>query len=119
MQSLTFEEDKHLLLYIVKNIIFKHGSLQSYWEEVDINWAENRAILKSMVVKTIKTLSEEGLDAEPQLVELSSNWEEDKDFFIRLFSNSIKFDHQYEALVSKKAKNWDVETHSSIRQGYS
>lgn len=105
----TFQEDKQVLLHIVKNIIFKHEGLQRYWEEMDIKWEENKSILKSMVQKTLKSITEEGEDAEPKLVELSSNWEDDRAFFEKLFSECIKNDDQYQTLISKRAKNWDVE----------
>lgn len=109
LSETTFQQDKQVLLHIVKNLVFKNEALQLYWEESDISWSENRSILKSMVQKTIKAISEDGLESEPQLVELSSNWEDDRDFFLKLFSECIKHDDQYQALISKKAKNWDVE----------
>lgn len=105
----SFEEDKQMLLHLAKNIIFKSEPLQGFWDEVDISWAENKAILKSMVVKTLKGVDEEGEDSELGLVELSSNWEDDREFFEALFVKCIRHDDQYEALISKKAKNWDVE----------
>lgn len=109
MKQPSFEEDKQVLLHLVKNIIFKSESLQAFWDEVDISWAENKAILKSMIVKTIKGIDEDGLDSEPELVELSSNWGDDRDFFETLFVKCLRHDDQYEALIAKKAKNWDVE----------
>lgn len=105
----TFEEDKQMLLYLTKNIIFKSEPLQAFWDEMDISWTENKAILKSMIVKTIKGVIEEGLNSDLELVELSSNWEDDRDFFESLFIKCIRHDDQYEALIAKKAKNWDVE----------
>lgn len=109
LKAPSFQEDKQILLHLAKNIIFKSEPLQAFWDEVDISWAENKAVLKSMVAKTIKAIEEEGLDAELELVELSGNWEDDKEFFEALFSKCIRHDEQYEALISKKAKNWDVE----------
>lgn len=109
IKETSFEDDKKLLLHLVKNIIFKHEALQAFWEEIDLGWTENKPILKSMAVKTIKTITEEGLDAEPELMTLSTNWEDDKEFFVTLFAKCIKHDEQYEALISKKAKNWDVD----------
>ena len=105
----SFQEDKQMLLHLAKSIIFKSEPLQAFWEEVDISWAENKAILKSMIVKTIKSIEEEGLDSEAKLMELSSNWEDDRAFFEALFTKCIRHNDQYEALIAKKAKNWDVE----------
>lgn len=114
IEAPSFEEDKQVLLHIVKNIVFKNEILKNFWEEQDIHWAENRSIIKNMVLKTLKNVSEDGIDADPHFMELSTNWEDDKEFFLALFTQCIKHDYQYEALVSKKAKNWDVERIAAV-----
>lgn len=104
----TFEDDKKILNHIVKNIIFKNESIKSYFEEKDLNWEENKAIVKSMVVKTLKSITEEeGPDFE--LMELSANWEDDKEFFKEIFVSTIKNDEEYDEMIAGKAKNWDIE----------
>jgi transcription antitermination protein NusB len=107
-KDLSFEDDKKFITYLVKNIIFKNESLNLFFEEIDIAWAENKAIIKSMVLKTIKSMTEENLD-EIELVELSNNWEEDRDFFLNLYSYTIDKDQEFEDLISKRTKNWDIE----------
>ena len=109
LSETTFEDDKALLMHIVKNIIFKNDVIDKYMEEQDINWTEDRAIIKSLVTKTIKSISEEDDGSDLEIQELSYNWEDDKEFFIMLFVETTKVEAEYEELISKKTKNWDIE----------
>ncbi|WP_347159976.1 transcription antitermination factor NusB [Pontibacter chitinilyticus] len=102
------EEDLEVVQHIFKNIIFKEKNLQSLFEEQDLNWVENKSIVKSLVNKTIKIFGEEVAEDQP-LLELSANWEDDKAFFEELYHQTIKEDEKYEALVAASVKNWDVE----------
>lgn len=107
LETPSFSDDKQIVSHVLKNIVFRNELVRAYFEERDLNWVENKPIVRSMALKTIKGL--ESASSELQLAELSPNWEDDRDFFTALFSQTIKYDDQYEALISKKTKNWDVE----------
>ncbi|MDX5482051.1 MAG: transcription antitermination factor NusB [Hymenobacteraceae bacterium] len=104
----TLEEDLEIVKHIFKNIIFKEKNLQSLFEEQDLNWVENKAIVRSLVNKTIKIFGEE-VEEEQQLLDLSANWEDDRAFFEELYHQTIQDDEKYEALIAASVKNWDVE----------
>lgn len=104
----SFEQDKDIVNHIVKNILFKDDLIDKFLEEKDLNWTEDRPIIKSLTTKTIKSITEESGD-DFELQELSYNWEDDKAFFIRLFEDTIKVEAEYEGLIAKKTKNWDIE----------
>ena len=74
---------------------------------MDISWSEDKHILKSMIVKTFKNIEKENDTIDPIL--LSNNWEEDKDFFEKLFEITVGHDKEYEKLIAEKSKNWDIE----------
>lgn len=109
--SADFEADAEMVNYILKSFILKNDIVESYLEEQDINWAENKSILKSMTTKTLKSLVE---DTALALYELSPNWEEDKEFFKDLFNYAIKDLGKYEGLIAEKTANWDVERITTI-----
>lgn len=109
--SADFEADAEMVNYILKSFILKNDIVESYLEEQDINWAENKSILKSMTTKTLKSLVE---DTALALYELSPNWEEDKEFFKDLFNYAIKDLGTYEGLIAEKTANWDVERITTI-----
>ena len=101
-----FDEDKDLVTFIVREVIFNDEVSKDFWEEYDINWAENKAIVKSMVSKSIKETKEEG---ELVITEISYNWEEDKTFFDLLFTISVEEESKFEEEIVRKLKNWDIE----------
>jgi N utilization substance protein B len=107
LSSPTFEEDKEFLLHIYKALIFKSEIISLFMEQQDLYWAENKAILRSMVLKTIKVLEEGVVDF--ILAELSYNWDEDKQFFETIFDQTVHEGEKYEGLIASKSKNWDLD----------
>ncbi len=99
------EGDIKFLRFWYKSILWKSESFQDFFEEHDMGWAENQPIIKSMISKTLKSISEEGVELAP----LSYQWEDDKQFFEDIFDNTLELESWAENLVSSHAKNWDME----------
>jgi N utilization substance protein B len=75
-------------------------------EKSDLYWTENKAILRSLVLKTVKAIEE---DQDFELAELSYNWEEDKQFFETIYDKTLINGEIYDDLIASKTKNWDIE----------
>lgn len=115
------EDDKKIVNHILKNIIFKHEITNAYFEELDLSWSENRKVVQSMAVKTIKAIMGDAEEGEDGVVEeaeinkdfelspLSKNWEEDVVFYKNLYSFNVEGNQRYEDLIANKTKNWDIE----------
>ena len=98
------EED--LVMELFKREIFKNETILSYIEEKNLHWSENQPIIKSMVVKTIKSLQDSD---DIEIAELTKNGEEDFKFLELLFAETVKENDFLEDLIQKSTKNWDVE----------
>ena len=99
----TFEQDLAIIQYLVKTFVLKHHLITDYFEEKDLNWGENKEVLKSMMVKTFKILNIEDLELQP----LAMNWEDDKVYFIDLFNYVLDNDESYEKIITDQTQNWD------------
>lgn len=108
LSSPTIEEDRQILLDLAKSILFKNEAIQEYMEEQDLNWEENRDVVKSMVRKSLKMIPEDG-EQTFELIALSPNWEEDRQFFEDLFDITVKEDEYTDQVVADKAKNWEFD----------
>lgn len=108
LENPTFEDDKDIVKYIYKTLIFKEENFQAWFEEQDLNWQENKPIVKSLTLKTVKMI-EETTDENLALLDLSTNWEDDKAFFEELYEKTVADDAKYEAMISAGVKNWDIE----------
>jgi N utilization substance protein B len=104
----NYAEDQEILKHIYKTFVFKGTSLPAYIEEDDLNWEENRPIVKNLVVKTIKML-DEAADENMVLMSLSANWQDDKEFAESLYKQTLADDAKYEQLIAESVQNWDVE----------
>ncbi|KAA9331287.1 transcription antitermination factor NusB [Hymenobacter busanensis] len=103
-----YAAEQEILKYIYKTFVFKGTALAARLEEDDLNWEENRSIVKNLVVKTLKML-DEAADENLELLSLSANWKEDKEFAETLYKQTLAEDANYEALISGAVQNWDVE----------
>ena len=106
-KSPSFEADKEVIKHVYKSFIFRNETIVSFFEANDLSWSENSAVLKSMALKTIKSL--ENAESDLVLMELSKNWEEDLVFLERIFDETIKHEAEYSKIVSEKSKNWEIE----------
>ncbi|GAB3663710.1 transcription antitermination factor NusB [Echinicola sediminis] len=103
------EDDLNILLDLIKKIIFKTEAILSYFYEKDLNWVENKAVVRSLAVKALKNISEAPEKEDYELPEIAINWEEDKDFFQNIFNLTIENDDSNRKLIAEKTKNWDIE----------
>ena len=106
MENPGTEQEAEFTLYLIKNIIFKNDVIDKFLEEKDLNWAEDKAIIKSLTTKTAKKFYEEHIF---ELQEISYNWEEDLEFFEDLYNKTCEVEKKYEVLIAEKMKNWDIE----------
>jgi len=108
----SFEEDVLILDKIFKQLVIKSEAISNFMEERDLYWAENKSALKSMLKKTLKSLYEDSEHVE--LIELSANWEDDSEFFKKLYEETVANSDEYEELVGQYTKNWSKERITDI-----
>lgn len=102
-------EDIAILQEILKKIIFKNDAILSFFYEKDLNWAENKPIVRSLALKVLKNVEESPEPETFSLPEIAINWEEDKEFFVEIFNLTVQKEDEYKDLIAQKTKNWDIE----------
>ena len=102
------EDDRAILLEVFKKSLLKTKHIEDVLESDDLNWVENKSIVKGMVVKTLKSVGVVE-DPEEMILEISLNWEEDKQYFKDIYENTCTNDEEYEMLIREKVQNWDME----------
>lgn len=101
------ESQKNIVKHIARKLIFSKGPIHDYFEEDDIHWVEDKEILKSLVDKTIKSYKADS--GKIELQKLSLDWEDDKDFMVRLFKTAAELGAEHKELIARNTKNWEVE----------
>lgn len=100
-----YTEDRELWRKIYKNIICNNDSLDSLLEDMSLYWNDDKFIVDTFVLKTIKRFDPvNGADQE-LLPEFKD--EEDRDFAHRLFRNALLNADAYRKQIATHARNWD------------
>ncbi|GAB2624875.1 transcription antitermination factor NusB [Belliella aquatica] len=103
------EDDYKILESILKKIIFKNDTILNFFSEKDMNWTENKSIVRSLASKVLKNVYEQLEEGAELLPEIAMNWEDDKEFFQNIFNLSIENEDLNKELIAQKTQNWDIE----------
>lgn len=103
-----YDADMELVRHLYKDFVFKGEALPRWLEGSDLNWEENRPIVRNLVLKTLKMLPY-GADEKQELMNLSANWQDDRDFAETLYKQTLADDAKSEKLIADSTQNWDVE----------
>ncbi|RPA69928.1 transcription antitermination factor NusB [Cyclobacteriaceae bacterium YHN15] len=105
----SLEDDFEIADDILKKVIFKIDAILNYFSEKDLNWTENKSVVRSLASKVLKNIKENfEVDGEV-LPEIAINWEEDKEFFQNIFNLTVENDDINKDLIAKRTQNWDIE----------
>lgn len=102
----TLNDDKEFIVWVYENFIFNDEVLESYYEELNIHWADDIYVVNAAVVKTLKSIEE---NKPLKLISLFKDKEEDTEFCLTLFRKTILHEAEYEEMIRNKAQNWEVD----------
>ena len=103
----SYEADRELWRKLYKTFIYNNEDLDALLEEQSLYWNDDKEIVDTFVLKTIKRFDEKNGASQPLLPEFKD--EEDKEFARRLFRRSILNCDYYRHLISEGTRNWDLE----------
>jgi N utilization substance protein B len=103
----SYIEDRELWRKIYKNFIMNSESLDQVLEDQSLYWNDDKEIVDTFVIKTIKKFEEKQGVNQKLLPEFKD--EEDQEFARRLFRRSILNEDYYRHLISENTKNWDLD----------
>ena len=106
-ETSSYEEDRELWRKLYKTIIFNNQDLDQVLEDQSLYWNDDKEIVDTFVLKTIKRFVEEKGSKQELLPEFKD--EEDKNFASRLFRRAILNADYYRHLISENTKNWELD----------
>lgn len=106
-ETSSYEEDRELWRKLYKNIIFNNIELDQVLEDQSLYWNDDKEIVDTFVLKTIKRFDEKNGAKQELLPEFKD--EEDQDFARRLFRRTILNADYYRHLINENTKNWDLD----------
>ena len=102
----SYEEDREVWRKLYKAFVFDNEELDALLEEQSLYWNDDKAIVDTFVLKTIKRFDEnEGASQQllPEYKDIA-----DMDFARKLFRAAVTNAEEFRALMSGSSKNWDM-----------
>jgi N utilization substance protein B len=104
----TIQTDKDIIKFIFKKVILKSSLAEQVFEDMFIYWPVDKDVLQALIAKTFKNFSSEDFE-QNKLAETTGNWEEDREFIVDLFENTIRYNADYQTLIGEKTQNWEPD----------
>jgi N utilization substance protein B len=105
--ALTYEDDRELWRKLYRTTIGQNETIDEILEEQSLYWNDDKAIVDTFVLKTIKRFDPENGAGQELMPEYKDD--EDKEFARKLLRTAITGAEAYRKLMENNAKNWDME----------
>jgi N utilization substance protein B len=100
-----YATDRELWRKLYRTLIENNAELDALLEEQSLYWNDDKEIVDTFVLKTIKRFDEKNKASQELLPEYDS--EEDKDYARKLFRATIMNADEYQHYMSEASRNWD------------
>lgn len=104
-QDDSYDADREIWRKIYRTLIENNDAIDAIFEELSLYWNDDKEIVDTFVLKTIKRFDQANGTKQELLPEYDS--EEDRDFARRLFRATILNANDYQRLMSESSQNWD------------
>ena len=101
----SYAADRELWRKLYRTLIENNAELDALLEEQSLYWNDDKEIVDTFVLKTIKRFDEKNKASQELLPEYDS--EEDKDYARKLFRATIMNADEYQHYMSETSRNWD------------
>lgn len=104
-EDFSYEADRELVRKLYKTFICNNEKFDALLEEQCLYWNDDKDIIDSFILKTIKRFKEEAGEEQALLPDYAS--EEDKEFALTLFAETLKNEEELRNLIRNNCKNWE------------
>ena len=101
----NYDTDRELWRKLYRTLIQDNKDLNALLEEQSLYWNDDKEVVDTFVLKTIKRFEEKNQGRQELLPEYDN--EEDKDFARKLFRATIMNADEYQHYMSEASRNWD------------
>jgi N utilization substance protein B len=108
----SFDDDREILVALFRNHVAYIDSIDYFYEEKNIFWANDLEIANPLVIKVLNSFrsGDDEFAMMPPLynTEGKADPDEDKKFLTELFRKTILKGKEFEQIIENRAKNWEI-----------
>lgn len=106
-EDFSYDADREVVRKLYKTFIDGNEDFDSLLEDHGLYWNDDKFLIDSFVLKTIKKFNPEAGAQQPLLPQFSLD--EDREFASTLFRETIKRREEVKELISQNCKNWEYD----------
>lgn len=104
-EDFSYEADREIIRKLYKTFICNNEDFDSLLEDHSLYWNDDKDIVDSFVLKTIKRFNENSGADQPLLPQYAV--EEDREFATTLFRSTLENASEIRELIQSNCKNWE------------
>lgn len=97
-------EDRDFIISLITENLSENELLISLFEEKNIHWADDTFVAFNSVIRNLEDFKDEF-----KIQPLLKDEKDDLEFMSLLFKNTIRYKPQFEELIERHTKNWEIE----------
>jgi N utilization substance protein B len=101
----TLEQDKDIIIFLLKKVIHDSSDYHAYLEETFINFDDDNDLLLHIISKFTEAFEEDKRNYF-QSIEI---WEEEKKFAFDLLAKTTEHNEELVAIIQPNLKNWEMD----------
>ena len=104
-EDFSYEADREIIRKLYKTFICNNEDFDSLLEDHSLYWNDDKDIVDSFVLKTIKRFKEDSTPEQPLLPQYAV--EEDREFASKLFRTTLEGSETIREMIKSNCKNWE------------
>lgn len=104
-EDFSFEADKEVIRHLYRHLLSDNEDLEQVLEENSIYWNDDKEIIDSFVLKTIKRMETTSSPDMPLLARYEEG--EDGEFGRKLLKTAIEREEEFRELMTQHVRGWD------------
>lgn len=102
----SYNQDRDFWRQVYRQFICDNDELDDILEEMDIYWNDDKPVVDTFVLKTIKKFTEASTDGQPLQPEYRDDT--DRSFAVRLLRHTLTGADTYTGYIASTTRRWDV-----------
>lgn len=104
-EDFSYEADREVIRKLYKTYVCNNEDFDALLEEQSLYWNDDKEVVDSFILKTIKRFDEKNGAEQPLLPDYAA--EEDREFALQLFHETLSRAEEVRTLIKENCKNWE------------
>lgn len=104
-EDFSYEADREVIRKLYKTYVCNNEDFDALLEEQSLYWNDDKEVVDSFILKTIKRFDEKNGPEQPLLPDYAA--EEDREFALQLFHETLSRAEEVRTLIKENCKNWE------------